>query len=154
MKTIDIGSHGESKGDIDIDILPQVKPTIVADAHHLPFRSNLNIFGRSSHAWEYFTNPVKALQEFERVVKEGEIVIPHWLNPYAYYSRTHPRHINNPHMHIYVRGIFVYIPDWLMKILSLIRIGITKPIMRTVFKPFFDAKFKNVTIHVKGDKNV
>lgn len=37
-KSLNVGCGGDFRGDIRIDIVKSVKPTVVCDAHYLPFK--------------------------------------------------------------------------------------------------------------------
>jgi len=86
---LDIGSgHLRSqtaRGDVNIDVeRPVIKPRnfVQADAHHLPFRSNL--FEKTSfyEVIEHIENPTKALEEAFRVLKLNGTVEMTTPNPW------------------------------------------------------------------------
>ncbi|MHA1917071.1 MAG: methyltransferase domain-containing protein [Candidatus Ranarchaeia archaeon] len=138
--SLNIGSNGLNDSEIDIDINPYCKPTIVADAHNLPLRSALNMQCISTHAWEHLDNPRIALDELKRVVKIAHIQVPNFLHPISYYYPILPKHYHSYHKHMYINKQWIYFPKWVMAFLSLFRLMIQKPIFRNLFKPFFDKK--------------
>jgi len=80
MSTLDVGSGANPHGDVNLDIhtgysphaeMVIKKPTIRADAHHLPFQNE--VFGSiyCSHTLEHLDNPPLALCEMKRVLRSN-----------------------------------------------------------------------------------
>lgn len=62
-----------------VEMQGDMKPTIVADVHALPFRDNSIGYVTSVHSFEHFPEPLKVLAEIQRVLKPNRyagIVIP------------------------------------------------------------------------------
>lgn len=61
---------------IGVDFVEMVKPTIVADAHYLPFRNNSFSLAYSFGLIEHLENPLKAIKEMKRVSSRVYFGIP------------------------------------------------------------------------------
>ncbi len=88
---IGCGKH-KKDGYINIDISPKYKPDIVANATHLPFKSNSVDEIYTSHMVEHVPNFEKAMREMHRVLKQGGkliIIVPYGGIAGAF----HPHHI-------------------------------------------------------------
>lgn len=73
---LDIGCGEQKRGDIGVDLKSTSQVDVVADAHNLPFQSQ--IFGRcyAFALLEHVDNPLIVLEEIRRVLKvEGELEI-------------------------------------------------------------------------------
>jgi ubiquinone/menaquinone biosynthesis C-methylase UbiE len=89
--SLDVGCGNRKMGDVNVDIRREVKPDVVCDIHHLPFKDD-----QFSHVYCYHVlehkgiNPAKALKELLRV-SNGivEIQVPHWLSPNAKKDKEH-----------------------------------------------------------------
>ncbi len=79
-KIVDIGSGNSSyhrffPNRISVDMDPNRKPDIIADAHNLPFKDGEVDFILSTDVFEHLKDPVKATSEMKRVLKKGGKVI-------------------------------------------------------------------------------
>ena len=99
MTELDVGCGTRKMGDINVDIDRKVKPDIICDIHHLPFRNNQFCKVYCYHVLEHETvNPEKAIKELLRVTREIlEIQVPHWLSRNA---KKDPTHRNFHIMHL------------------------------------------------------
>lgn len=76
---MDIGSGARPYGNIQLDLLPEesdkhhigstVLPTVVGDAHHLPFREKIADRMLYLHIIEHLRRPLDALEDGHRVLK-------------------------------------------------------------------------------------
>jgi len=86
---VDIGGGYRSKdGFLRLDIDVKLAPDIVADAHHLPFRSNTINEVHCSHVLEHLQNPRLAIREMARVLKHrgvATIIVPNIHLPWTIY---------------------------------------------------------------------
>jgi len=84
MLSLDIGCGKAKTCQINVDINRQVKPTVVCDAQHLPFKNNVFQYIYSSHVIEHLTNPALMLKEINRVATPNAIIILKFpTEPYA-----------------------------------------------------------------------
>jgi hypothetical protein len=72
IKSLNIGCGSDPWGDVRVDvafnfITAHFKPTILADAHHLPFKNRSFKIVKASHVLEHLKNPFIALDEMLRV---------------------------------------------------------------------------------------
>jgi hypothetical protein len=79
ISSLNVGCGLDLWGDVRIDrgcefLDWRFKPTILADAHYLPFRNGAFKKAKSSHVLEHLKYPVKALNELTRVTQE-EIIL-------------------------------------------------------------------------------
>ncbi len=74
--SLDVGCGKKPQGQISIDIDASVKPTIIADAHNLPFKSHSFTRIIADNILEHLQNPCKALGEFKRVARKAVIIVP------------------------------------------------------------------------------
>jgi len=79
MQSLNIGCGSDPWGDVRVDVscsflTASFKPTILADAHYLPFKDRSFEVVKSSHMLEHLKNPSKALDEILRVVTK-ELVL-------------------------------------------------------------------------------
>jgi len=88
---LDVGCGNRKLGDINVDIDKHVKPDIVCDIHHLPFKDKIFSTVFNYHTLEHKgVKPVKAIKELLRVSKGTvEIQVPHWLSPNAKKDKNH-----------------------------------------------------------------
>ena len=97
---IDIGCGGRPKGDVNVDLFydisshtvfkidpRDIRNFIIADAHHLPIRSNSFDLAICYHILEHLINPAQALKEIRRIAKSVFIKIPN--SP----IREHEKHL-------------------------------------------------------------
>jgi len=79
MKSLNVGCGSDPWGDVRLDvafrfITMHFKPTVLADAHHLPFKDGSFELVKASHLLEHLRNPQKALDEMLRVATK-EVVL-------------------------------------------------------------------------------
>lgn len=79
MKSLNIGCGADTWGDVRLDVafnflMDTFKPTILADAHYLPFKDRSFNIVKASHVLEHLKDPLKALDEMMRVA-EAKIVL-------------------------------------------------------------------------------
>lgn len=74
LDTLNVGCGEDEWGDIRLDIKRQFSPTIVADAHNLPFRKNSFKIAKASHILEHLSNPNEAMNELLNVTTEKLII--------------------------------------------------------------------------------
>jgi len=104
---IDIGCGGRPKGDVNIDLFYDISPHtvfkinprkirnfIIADAHHLPIRSNSFDLAICHHVLEHLINPAQALEEIRRIAKSvfNSPIIEHEKHLYTW-SETSIRNL-------------------------------------------------------------
>jgi len=68
MKSLNVGCGSDPWGDVRVDvalrfITMHFEPTVLADAHHLPFKDGSFELVKASHLLEQLRNPQKALDE-------------------------------------------------------------------------------------------
>ncbi len=80
MEILDVGSGLCPRGTVNVDLNPEYKPTVMADARHLPFKAS--VFDRVylSHILEHVIDPEKILKETHEVLKAGKLVIINFPN--------------------------------------------------------------------------
>lgn len=73
MVILDVGCGDKPTGDVNSDLFHYVKCNnfILADAHHLPFKSNTFDKIHAKHCLEHFENPRNFFKEAKRVLKTG-----------------------------------------------------------------------------------
>lgn len=111
LADLDIGAGKEHKGKLTLDILPRLRPEIVADILHLPVRTGAMQSIVCSHVVEHVATPDKALEEIKRILEDNGLAFfflpndgslvwrllePIWT---AYYSRFVIREAS-PHTHL------------------------------------------------------
>lgn len=79
ISSLNVGCGSDQWGDVRMDIGCdfldfRFKPTILADAHYLPFKNGAFKKAKSSHVLEHLEYPFKALNELTRVTQE-EIIL-------------------------------------------------------------------------------
>lgn len=80
-RTLDIGAGGSSYGRlfpnrVTVDIDPERKPDIVADAHHLPFKDSDFSIVLCTEVLEHMREPRLAIAEMRRVLKpKGTLIL-------------------------------------------------------------------------------
>jgi ubiquinone/menaquinone biosynthesis C-methylase UbiE len=79
MKSLNIGCGADTWGDVRLDVafnflMDAFKPTILADAHYLPFKDRSFSIVKASHVLEHLKDPLKALDEMMRVA-EARIIL-------------------------------------------------------------------------------
>jgi len=79
-RVLDIGSGGSSYGRffpnrLSVDIDPERKPDMVADAHNLPFKDGEFELVLCTEVLEHVLDPKKVISEISRVLKPGGRVI-------------------------------------------------------------------------------
>jgi ubiquinone/menaquinone biosynthesis C-methylase UbiE len=67
MESLNVGCGGDPWGEVRLDINRDVKPTVLADAHFLPFVNGSFDLVLSSHCLEHLNQPLQALNEIMRV---------------------------------------------------------------------------------------
>lgn len=67
--------HGKSQGWIVLDEDEQLTPTVVGDAHVLPFRDGSFDAVKCSELTGYLYEPIKMVKEVKRVLKSGGIAV-------------------------------------------------------------------------------
>lgn len=99
-KVLDIGSGGSSyhrffPNRLSVDIDPDRKPDIVADAHHLPFKDGEFEFILSTEMLEHVKDPFQVERELRRVMSSGgtlflstRFVFPLHDTPHDYWRFT------------------------------------------------------------------
>jgi len=80
MKSLNVGCGSDPWGDVRVDvafrfITMHFKPTVLADAHHLPFKDGSFELVKASHLLEHLRNPPKALDEILRVATKEVVEI-------------------------------------------------------------------------------
>ncbi|HLN45172.1 MAG TPA: class I SAM-dependent methyltransferase [Candidatus Sulfotelmatobacter sp.] len=112
MHSLNIGCGPDTWGDVRIDtaykfVKMQCKPTILADAHYLPFIKGSFDVVKASHVLEHLKNPFKALNEMVRVAAKEIIlyfptewdILPFFFTPHfstsklAYWTRKRHLHL-------------------------------------------------------------
>jgi len=91
MLTLDVGCGKRKIGDINVDIDKKVKPDIICDIHHLPFKNSQFDIVFSYHVLEHKgVKPEKAIKELLRI-SNGivEIQVPHLLSSNAKKDKNH-----------------------------------------------------------------
>lgn len=73
MEVLDIGSGPNPKGTVNVDVSPKYRPTVIADARHLPFKASVFDGAYLSHILEHVIDPEKILKETHRVMKTGKL---------------------------------------------------------------------------------
>ena len=79
MKSLNVGCGSAPWGDVRVDvafsfITHHFRPTVLADASHLPFKDGVFEVVKASHLLEHLRNPFRALEEILRVTTK-EIVL-------------------------------------------------------------------------------
>jgi len=79
MESLNVGSGLDTWGDVRLDFAKKYlhtsfTPTILADAHNLPFRDKRFKITKASHLLEHLINPLKSLDEMVRVTREKIIL--------------------------------------------------------------------------------
>lgn len=79
MESLNIGCGADPWWDVRLDVafnflMDTFKPTILADAHYLPFRERSFSIVKASHVLEHLKDPLKALDEMMRVA-EAKIIL-------------------------------------------------------------------------------
>jgi len=79
IKSLNVGCGSDTWGGVRVDlafrfITTQFKPTVLADAHYLPFKDGSFKSVKASHVLEHLKNPSKALNEILRVVTKDVIL--------------------------------------------------------------------------------
>jgi len=106
---LNVGCGGRLKdrgcfiGNVRIDIEKFASVTILADAHNLPFKHSVFEKILVFEVLEHLSSPIKALQEFARVLKDdGTIILTvpnvwYWKKPLRYtlslYFKQHQRNL-------------------------------------------------------------
>jgi len=83
MEILDVGSGPSPRGTVNIDLNPKFKPTVVAEATWLPFKSSVFDGVYLSHLLEHVINPGRILREVHRILKKGQkitIVFPNFAS--------------------------------------------------------------------------
>lgn len=112
MHSLNIGCGPDTWGDVRLDsayrfVQMQCKPTILADAHYLPFIERSFDVVKASHVLEHLRSPFKALDEMLRVARKEVIlrfptewdVLPYFFTPkfsvakLAYWTRKKHLHL-------------------------------------------------------------
>jgi ubiquinone/menaquinone biosynthesis C-methylase UbiE len=111
LADLDIGAGKEHKGKLTLDILPRLRPEIVADILHLPFRAGAMQSVVCSHVVEHVSTPDQALEEIKRILGDNGLaffflpddssIVWRLLSPIwtTYYSRFVIREAS-PHTHL------------------------------------------------------
>ena len=84
-----IGDNTERGGDIVID-----RPLVVADAHHLPFRTGAFAYIICSHILEHMDDPPQFVRELVRVGKAGYIGSPSEIAERLFHWSFHRWYVN------------------------------------------------------------
>jgi|GEM_PF-4454269 len=71
LMSLDIGCGFKNELDVNIDLNRNFKPTIVCDAHHMPFKPKVFDLINCSHLLEHLDKPRLCLMEINRVSKKG-----------------------------------------------------------------------------------
>ncbi len=74
MLSLDIGCGPRAIGNVTLDISREFKPTVIGDAHFLPFTNESFDVTLSSHVIEHLEEPLQALNEIMRVTKKKIIL--------------------------------------------------------------------------------
>lgn len=74
MESLDIGCGSRAIGKITLDISREFRPTVIGDAHCLPFIDESFDVTLSSHVIEHLDKPLQALNEITRVTKKKIIL--------------------------------------------------------------------------------
>jgi len=79
-RVLDLGSGGSSyhrffPNRVSVDIDPERKPDIVADAHNLPFKDDEFEFVLCTEMLEHVQDPAKVISEIKRVLTKGGVVL-------------------------------------------------------------------------------
>ena len=72
MQSLNVGCGSDPWGDVRVDVafsflMMHFKPTVLADAHYLPFKDGSFEVAKASHMLEHLEKPFKALDEMLRV---------------------------------------------------------------------------------------
>ena len=112
LQSLNVGCGSDLWGDVRVDcctsfITMRFRPTVFADAEHLPFKGGSFKVVKASHVLEHLRNPAKALDEILRVATKELIlsfptewdVLPLFLAPdllswkWAYTTRKNKLHL-------------------------------------------------------------
>jgi len=101
--SLNIGSGLYKEGLVSLDISSRVRPTVVADAHYLPFRSGIFRRALCYHVLEHVNSPRRVLTEIFRVLKTGafaEVTTPHpWIEAFhMLLGKRHYQKIGHKHL--------------------------------------------------------
>jgi len=73
---LSIGCGDEMRGDLRLDLFPTSAANIVADAQHLPFRTNIFTEVYEKNLLEHMPNPAMHLTEVSRTMKrDGKLIL-------------------------------------------------------------------------------
>ncbi|MEM3871083.1 MAG: methyltransferase domain-containing protein [Nitrososphaeria archaeon] len=72
FETLNVGCGSDPWGDVRVDVAFSFvtacfRPTVLADAHYLPFKDNVFKVAKASHVLEHMKDPFKVLEEILRV---------------------------------------------------------------------------------------
>jgi len=95
-KGVDIGSGLRTIGPdiVRVDIDKKVKPDVCASGDNLPFKDGEFDFLIAIHAFEHFSEPVKTMKEWLRVIKVGGTI--GIVHPDISYTKKQNPEIDNP----------------------------------------------------------
>jgi len=74
LADLDVGAGKEKKGNLTIDILPYLKPDIVADIRFLPIKDATIKSVVCSHVIEHIDNPDNTVKEIMRILKNDGLI--------------------------------------------------------------------------------
>jgi len=79
MRSLNVGCGLDRWGDVRVDVAfsfisAHFKPTVLADAHYLPFKDESFEVVKASHTLEHLRDPFKALDEIMRVATKNMIL--------------------------------------------------------------------------------
>ncbi|WP_455368857.1 methyltransferase domain-containing protein [[Eubacterium] cellulosolvens] len=102
---LNVGCGEQSYGDVRCDIYPSKAVNVICDAMHLPFRNNSFEQVYSKTVFEHLNNPMLALQEQKRVLRNRSRIVlitdnaGYWRfylfpngNHLAYHQRENDKH--------------------------------------------------------------
>jgi len=125
---LNLGSGSSTYGDIRLDMTKNPNVTIIAEAHHLPFKTETFDQVYSQNIFEHLRDPGTALKEQERVLKHGGTLVlttdnaTYWRNILTTKSGHTTYKTQNPNDMHYA----LYLPFHLRNYLSQTTLTITR----------------------------
>jgi len=105
MESLNVGCGGDRWGEVRLDISRVSKPTVLADAHFLPFVDGSFDLVLSSHCLEHLNQPLQALNEIMRVTRRKIVLrfptgeAEYWLFLFNFPTAYHLR---KDHLHKWI----------------------------------------------------
>lgn len=125
--SLDIGVGENPRGNINLDVIRTKYCNLVADAHNLPFKSNVFEKIYCSELLEHLDDPSKALEEINRVLHTNGVALIDFPKPFVanlakgrliHFILNFPFDFNPKYMPIFfesIRGIKRREPRWFHK---------------------------------------